>query len=509
MSGIVAAFGNPKLSEIQQMQETIKHRGKYASGIFQKKDVILGQNYFEVDKGRKGLMDIPVHSPKDSETRICYDGQMGNWETLAQQFGVKNEPFIEERILLTLFKKYEKGMLEYLKDTIFTFVISDGKKLLVARDILGIKTLFYGYNKNADTIYFSTELKSLIQITSDVYEFPPGHYMDNSGQLKKFGKLPALATGNMENEKIDNIAQTLVNIVEERFYRRIDLKYKIGCLLSGGLDSSIISSIFNKFNIKNNGRGARIKTFSVGVGENEDLKYARLMSKYINSEHYEVKATVSEIINILPRVIYYLESFDPSLVRSSVSNFLVARYARSQGIQILLSGEGGDELFGGYTHFKDSSKKNIFKQQKDTLKALHDNAALRLDRMNSCHSIKVITPFISEELLNFALEIPIEYKIKKMDNGNMIEKWILRKAFKEQLPASIIWRTKQEFSKGSGSANVLKNYFNEIISDKEFLEEKRAYPLIRNKEELYYFRIFIKYFGDGKAIQTVGQWNYT
>ena len=215
--------------------------------------------------------------------------------------------------------------------------------------------------KNADTIYFSTELKSLIQITSDVYEFPPGHYMDNSGQLKKFGKLPALATGNMENEKIDNIAQTLVNIVEESFYRRIDLKYKIGCLLSGGLDSSIISSIFNKFNIKNNGRGARIKTFSVGVGENEDLKYARLMSKYINSEHYEVKAIASEIINILPRVIYYLESFDPSLVRSSVSNFLVARYARSQGIQILLSGEGGDELFGGYTHFKDSSKKNIFK----------------------------------------------------------------------------------------------------------------------------------------------------
>lgn len=509
MSGIVAAFGNPKLSEIQQMQETIKYRGKYISGIFQKEDVILGQNYFEVDKGRKGLMDIPVHSPKDSETRICYDGQMGNWETLAQQFGVNNEPFIEERILLTLFKKYEKGMLEYLKDTIFAFIISDGKKFLAARDTLGIKTLFYGYNKNADTIYFSTELKSLIKVTGDVHEFPPGHYLDNSGQFKKFAQLPALATGNMENEKIDNITQTLVNMIEKNFCHQIELKYKIGCLLSGGLDSSIIASVFNKFNIKNNGRGARIKTFSVGVGESEDLKYARLMSKYINSEHYEIRATISEIIDILPRVIYYLESFDPSLVRSSVSNFLVARYARSRGIQILLSGEGGDELFGGYAHFKDSSGKNIFKQQKDSLKALHDNAALRLDRMNSCNSIKVITPLVSEELLNFALEIPIEYKIKKMDNGNMVEKWILRKAFEEQLPASIAWRTKQEFSKGSGSANVLKNYFNKIISDKEFLEEKRKYPLVRNKEELYYFRIFIKYFGDGKAVQTVGQWNYT
>jgi asparagine synthase (glutamine-hydrolysing) len=276
-----------------------------------------------------------------------------------------------------------------------------------------------------------------------------------------------------------------------------------------GLDSSVIASVFNKFNIKNNGRGARIKTFSVGVGENEDLKYARLMSKYINSEYYEIRATVSEIIDILPQIIYYLESFDPSLVRSTISNFLISRYAHSQGIQILLSGEGGDELFCGYTHFKDSSEKNIFKQQKETLEALHDNAALRLDRMNSCISIKVITPLVSEELLNFALEIPIEYKIKKMDNGNMIEKWILRKAFEEQLPASITWRTKQEFSKGSGSAKVLKNHFNKIISDKEFLEEKRKYPLVRNKKELYYFRIFIKYFGDGKSVQTVGQWNYT
>lgn len=399
MSGIVAAFGNPKLSEIQQMQEIIKYRGKYTSGIFQKKDVILGQNYFEVDKGRKGLMDIPVHSPEDSETRICYDGQMGNWETLAQQFGVKNEPFIEERILLTLFKKYEKGILEYLKDTIFAFIISDGKKLLAARDTLGIKTLFYGYNKNADTIYFSTELKSLIKVTSDVHEFPPGHYLDNSGQLKKFGQLPALATGNMENENTNNIAQTLVNIIEKGFCHRINLKYKTGCLLSGGLDSSIIASVFNKFNIKKYGRGARIKTFSVGVGKSEDLKYARLMSKYINSEHYEVKAIVSEVINILPQVIYYLESFDPSLVRSSVSNFLITRYAGSREIQILLSGEGADELFGGYEYFKDSCKKNIFKKQKECLKALHNNAALRLDRMNSCNSIKVITPFISEEIV--------------------------------------------------------------------------------------------------------------
>jgi len=508
MSGIVAGYGNPKLTDIEKMQKIAKHRGKYNSGIFQKEKAILAQSYFEADKGEETDWEIPVFIPEDTDTRICYDGQIGNHNILAEQFGIFDGPYREERLLISLYKKYQNRILEYLKDAIFAFVISDGERLLAARDGLGIKTLFYGYSKNKETIYFSTELKSLLVVTKDVYEFPPGYSMDHTGQLKRFTQLPIMTTGNLEEQKAKNIANHLAKIVRRNIQHRLDLTYHTGCLLSGGLDSSIIATLFNQYNQEINGPESHIKTFALGVAENGDLKYARVMSEFLKSEHYELKIKLEDIIKVLPKVVYHLESFDPSLVRSSASNYLIAQYAGQQGIQVLLSGEGGDELFCGYDHFKDTCDQAIFKEQKECLKALHNNAALRLDRMNACHSIKVIAPFISEELLNFAMEIPINYKIKQTEN-EQIEKWILRKAFENDLPEEIAWRTKQEFSKGSGSANFLNKYFNETVSDKEFNEGKKMSSLIRNKEEYYYYKLFVDYFGEGKAVQTVGQWDRT
>lgn len=509
MSGIVAGYGNPKLTDIEKMQKIAKHRGKHNSGIFQKGKVILAQNYFEADKGEKTDWEIPVFIPGDKDTRICYDGQFGNHEILAEQFGILDGPYREERLLISLYKKYQNRVLvEYLKDAIFAFIISDGEKFLAARDALGIKTLFYGYSEDKKTIYFSSELKSLLEVTKNVYEFPPGHYMDQDGQFKRFAQLPRMVTGNLEDQKAKNIANHLAKIVRRNIQNRLDLTYKTGCLLSGGLDSSIIATLFNQYNQQINGPEAKIKTFALGVGENEDLKYALIMSKFLNSEHYELKINTEDIIEVLPKVVYHLESFDPSLVRSAASNYLIARHANKQGIQVLLSGEGGDELFCGYDHFKETCDQAIFKEQKECLRALHNNAALRLDRMNACHSIKVIAPFISEELLNFSMEIPIEYKLKQTEE-EQIEKWILRKAFEGDLPEEITWRTKAEFSKGSGSANVLEQYFNKSITDSEFENGKKKYTIVRNKEEYYYFKLFTNYFGEGKAVDTVGQWDRT
>jgi asparagine synthase (glutamine-hydrolysing) len=508
MSGIVAGYGNPKLTNIEEMQKKAKHRGKYNSGIFQKEKAILAQNYFEADKGEKTDWEIPVYIPEDKDTRICYDGQIGNNNMLAEQFGIFDGPYQEERLLISLYKKYQNRLLEYLKNAIFAFVISDGEKLLAARDGLGIKTLFYGYSKDKQTIYFSTELKSLLTVTKNVYEFPPGHYVDQNGQFKRFAQLPKMATGNLEEQKVKNITNHLAKIVRRDIQHRLDLTYDTGCLLSGGLDSSIIAALFNQYNQQINGPESHIKTFALGVAENEDLKHARIMSEFLKSEHYELKIELEDIIKVLPKVVYHLESFDPSLVRSSASNYLIAQYAGQQGIQVLLSGEGGDELFCGYDHFKDTCDQAIFKEQKECLKALHNNAALRLDRMNACHSIKVIAPFISEELLNLAMEIPTNYKLKQTEDG-YIEKWILRKAFENDLPEEIAWRTKAEFSKGSGSANVLEQYFNNTITDSEFEDGKKKYAIVRNKEEYYYFKLFIDYFGEGKAVDTVGQWDRT
>jgi asparagine synthase (glutamine-hydrolysing) len=184
---------------------------------------------------------------------------------------------------------------------------------------------------------------------------------------------------------------------------------------------------------------------------------------------------------------------------------LISRHARERGIDQLLSGEGGDEVFCGYTYLKEFPPEELTSRQLECLGFLHSNAALRLDRMNQCQGVRVVTPLISGELLDYALRLPPEYKMKPAADGK-IEKWILRKAYEADLPAKVVWRGKQEFSQGSGSAGVLPRYFETAISDAEFAEDRARYPRVRSKEELHYFRLFAEHFGTGKAVDTVGQW---
>jgi asparagine synthase (glutamine-hydrolysing) len=214
---------------------------------------------------------------------------------------------------------------------------------------------------------------------------------------------------------------------------------------------------------------------------------------------------LDHILAVLPEVIYFLESFDPSLVRGSVSNYLISKYAGERGIDLLLSGEGGDEIFCGYIYLKDFPPEELFARQMECIGFLHNNASLRLDRMNHCNSVRVVAPLISGELFRYTLAIPAEYKQKQVGNDK-VEKWIFRKAFESSLPAAITQRVKQEFSQGSGSAALLPGYFENVIGDDELAEAQARYPLIRSKEELYYFRIFTEHFGDGRAVETVGQW---
>jgi asparagine synthase (glutamine-hydrolysing) len=229
------------------------------------------------------------------------------------------------------------------------------------------------------------------------------------------------------------------------------------------------------------------------------------MADHIQSDHHELIVDLDQILVVLPEVIYFLESFDPSLVRGSVSNYLISKYAGERGIDLLLSGEGGDEIFCGYIYLKDFPPEELFARQMECIGFLHNNASLRLDRMNHCNSVRVVAPLISGELFRYTLAIPAEYKQKPVGNDK-VEKWIFRKAFEPYLPAVITQRVKQEFSQGSGSAALLPSYFENLIGDDELAEAQARYPLIRSKEELYYFRIFTDHFGDGRAVETVGQW---
>jgi len=188
-----------------------------------------------------------------------------------------------------------------------------------------------------------------------------------------------------------------------------------------------------------------------------------------------------------------------------VPNFLISRYASREGVQVLLSGEGGDEVFCGYSQFKSLPGEELFGHQIKCLGFLHNNASLRLDRMNMCNSVRVVTPLISGELLDYSLAIDPELKLRT-EGDRKIEKWIFRKAYEDELPESIVWRLKQEFSQGSGSADVLREYFELAISDAEFEEAQARHRIVRSKEELYYFRIFSESFGAPLAAKTVGQW---
>jgi asparagine synthase (glutamine-hydrolysing) len=241
------------------------------------------------------------------------------------------------------------------------------------------------------------------------------------------------------------------------------------------------------------------------VGESQDIQNARIVAEHIGSDHHELMVDLDEVLEVLPEVIYHLESFDASLVRSAAANYLISRHAREHGIDQLLSGEGGDEVFCGYTYLKESTAEDLPARQLECLGFLHSNASLRLDRMNQCHGVRVVTPLISGELLDYALRIPAPYKMKPEADGK-IEKWIFRKAYEADLPAAVVWRGKQEFSQGSGSAGVLPRHFEDAIRDGDFAQAQIRYPRVRSKEELHYFRIFAEHFGSEKAVDTVGQW---
>lgn len=501
MSGLVVGYGEPNLLKMEEMFQKISHRGPYISGIWNSNSVVMAQNYLRADcpMAMPDRSEVPV---KNGRLRICYDGQVGNLEQIGGPLKVPAGPFMEEQVLLSLYQRDGRNMFQFLDDAIFAFVISNGDELFAARDLLGIKTLFYG--RKDRTLYLATELKSLVGVTDDVHEFPPGHYMDSDGNVIRFAELPKEPPETLHTD-LEQMANDIRAIIRKSIRNRVDFRVPTAGLLSGGMDSSVINYLANELYKEKFRNEARFKTFAVGVGESEDIHSARLMADHIHSDHHELVVDLDQVLVVVPEVIYYLESFDPSLVRSSVSNYLISKYAREHGIDLLLSGEGGDEIFCGYLYLKGFPPEELFVRQMECLGFLHNNASLRLDRMNHCNSIRVVAPLISGELFRYTLAIPSEYKQKQVD-GDKVEKWIFRKAFASLLPGAITQRVKQEFSQGSGSAALLANYFENVIGDDELAAAQAKYPLVRSKEELYYFRIFTEHFGDGQAVETVGQW---
>ncbi len=361
--------------------------------------------------------------------------------------------------------------------------------LELKRDLAGVAPLYYGFTGD-NKLCFASEIKSLLEVTKDINELMPGNIF-RDGQSIKYDDIKKPET--YFDSKPEKIASDLYQFLNENVKKRI-YNDEVGCWLSGGIDSSVFSALV-KEHVK------KLHTFSAGLRDSKDLEYSRIMSKHLNSIHHEVVVTLDEMIAVLPQVIYHLESFDAYLVRSSIMNYLVSREA-SNHVEHIFSGEGGDELFGGYDYLKNLSINNLEDELIDITKRLHNTALQRVDRCASAFGTVASVVFTSPQIIDFALKIPVEYKIY-----NGIEKWILRLSMKDKLPEQIFKRTKAKFWEGSGVEELLSEYAEERISDLEFNKEKKLKNgwVLNSKEELLYYRIFKEHFGEFENLDWMGR----
>jgi len=272
----------------------------------------------------------------------------------------------------------------------------------------------------------------------------------------------------------------------------------LGVFLSGGLDSSIIAALVAA-------ELPQVHSFSVGMAGSRDLEYAREVARHLGTIHHEELYTTQDMLDVLPEVIYYLESFDPALVRSAVANYFLARLARRYVI-VVLSGEGADELFSGYSYLKPfGASPALERELVDITAELHNRNLQRLDRMTMAHGLEGRVPFLDRRFVEFSFSVPIEHKLY---GGETVEKWALRKAFEDMLPSAVVWRAKEKFAEGAGSARIFERLANAEISDEQFRREtgdtfEETGHLIYSKEELYYYRIFRRYF-NASTVPLVG-----
>ena len=446
----------------------------------------------------------PLFHPRKPYVLIC-NGEIYNYKELYK----KNEcikhliPFSNSdcEVILYLYENFGiEKTLQMIDSEAFAFCLYDGElnQLFVARDRFGVRPLFFGESK--DQFVFCSELKGVQPLCQTIKQFHPACWMcidmnqlssiDIKYHLYYKHVYPIIEKKYNEKELCQQIYQKLEHAVEKRLLS----DRPIGCLLSGGLDSSIISCLVGKAFRKQN-RG-QLHTFSIGLKGSPDLYYARKVANFIGSCHHHIECSEKQFLENIPKVIYHIESYDTTTVRASVGNYLVGKYiAEHTDIKVIFNGDGSDEQ-SGYLYLKNAPNENEFQQECiRLLQEIHYFDVLRSDRcLSSNFSLETRTPFLDTEFVNFYMSIPSELKMYSTDK---IEKFLLRKAFENDLPGEVVWRKKEAFSDGCSSAenswhHQIQKFVNKIISDDEFKLGKEKYkhntPML--KESLYYRQIF-------------------
>lgn len=388
----------------------------------------------------------------------------------------------------TAFNRERKEIADDAGAGHFALVRSEKGTLVLIRDELGAAPLYYGRTQQG-ALCFASEVKALLEVSDEVRELPPGHRYDGSHMEPYFQleKKPPL------KESPEHIAEQLHQRLEAAVRKGIRQE-ETGSWLSGGLDSSAMAALTRP-------RLDTLHTFSIGLAGAPDLGYAQEVASFVGSNHHEIVVTVEEIFSALPQTIWHLESFDALLVRSSVTNYLLAQ-AASEQVAAVFSGEGGDELFAGYDYLKSVKQEKLEEELIDITGRLHNTAFQRVDRCASAHGTVALLPFADPEVVDCALRIPVEMKLH-----HGVEKWILRKAMEGRLPESVLKRTKAKFWEGAGVSELLATHAENRITDTDFGRE-RSLPngcTLNSKEELLYYRIFREQFGDKFSPGLIGR----
>ncbi len=515
MCGITAIFNIHEDKEalrkqVLTMSKRVRHRGPDWSGIYTGTSAILAHERLSIVDPASGGQ--PLKS-RDGKLILTVNGEIYNHREIREQ--LKDEyDFMtgsDCEVILALYEKKGAKCIEDLNG-IFAFALYDEEKdeYFIARDPIGVIPLYIGYDDKGHLL-ISSELKGLEGFATHYKPFPPGHYF--------YSKDPDLTKWyvrdwmDFENVK-DNPAsvQELHDALEAAVQRQLMTDVPYGVLLSGGLDSSITSAVAKQYAAKRIESGGKsdawwpqLHSFAIGLKGSPDLAAAKKAADYIGTVHHEIHYTIQEGLDALRDVIYYIETYDVTTVRASTPMYLIARVIKSMGIKMVLSGEGADEVFGGYLYFHKAPNAKAFHEETlRKLSKLYLYDCLRANKSLCAWGVEGRVPFLDKEFLDVAMRLNPE---AKMAPGKVIEKKILREAFSDLLPEEIAWRQKEQFSDGVGYnwIDTLRQITSEQVSDEQMANAAERFPINtpQNKEEYYYRSIFEEHFPSESAAKSV------
>ncbi|MCI7482930.1 MAG: asparagine synthase B [Prevotella sp.] len=527
MCGIVAIFNvkeqTPELrTKALGMSKKIRHRGPDWSGIHCSGSAILAHERLSIVDPESGGQ--PLFSP-DGKQVLAVNGEIYNHKEIRERYKGRYDfqTGSDCEVILALYRDKGVNFLEDLNG-IFAFALYDEEQdaFLIARDHIGVIPLYIGYNADGK-VFVASELKALEGECERYEPFLPGHYYwSKDPGMKRWYKRDWMEYDNVKDNTAssDAIRKSLCAAVKRQMMS--DVPY--GVLLSGGLDSSVISAITESYaerRIETDSRSRawwpRLHSFAVGLKGAPDLAKARLVADHIGTVHHEINYTIQEGLDALRDVIYFIETYDITTVRASVPMYLLARVIKSMGIKMVLSGEGADEIFGGYLYFhKAPSAEEFHKETVRKLSKLHLYDCLRANKSLSAWGVEGRVPFLDKEFLDVAMRTNPKAKMCSVlpasrsgeaDPKASIEKRIVREAFEDMLPEEVAWRQKEQFSDGVGYSwiDTLKKITSEAVTDEQMAHAEERFPINTPlcKEEYYYRSIFEEHFPSESAARSV------